>query len=150
MPASAPRVSLGCSLGDKENKATLAAGHATRKVFPPIPWDGMDILSQTCVHGKGREGKETEEDKSAKNWHDVKGLSLPPKAQRLFILDGQVPMIDDSHKPQEAPSSPGVYLNPPSAGFGRAYGCSSSDTLFLSGSELSSWRRQMPVFPCIS
>lgn len=50
----------------------------------PIPLNGMDILLQTCVHGKGEEGKETEEDELAKNWHKVRGLSLPPKPLEGF------------------------------------------------------------------
>lgn len=88
-----------------------------------------------------------EEDELAKNWHNVRGLSLPPKAlERLFILNGQVPMMNnDSHKSQEPQAlqyPKGTHLNPPSVGFRRVYGCSSSDTLFLSGSEPSSWRRQ--------
>lgn len=50
----------------------------------PIPFKGVDILSQTCVHGKGKERKETEEDELAKNWHKARDLSLPPNALKGF------------------------------------------------------------------
>lgn len=53
----------------------------------PIPLNGVDILLQTCTHGKGEEGTETEEDELAKNWHRVRGLSLPPKPLRGFSLE---------------------------------------------------------------
>lgn len=70
---------LGLFFQRQGEQSNLGSRPRYKKVFPPIPSDEVDILSQTCVHGKGEERKETEEDKLAKNWHNVRGLSLPPK-----------------------------------------------------------------------
>jgi len=83
MPASAPRVSSGHPFSDKENKATLAAGHPQASISP-IALNGVDILPQTCALGKGEEGKEVEDDELAKHWHKARGLSLPLKPLKGF------------------------------------------------------------------
>lgn len=138
------KVFLGLFFQRQGEQSNLGRRPHYKKVLPSIPWDEVDILSQTCAYGKGEEGKETEEDELAKNWHNGRGLSLPPKPLKAFsFLNGQMPMMNDSHKaqkPRALQHPKGKYLNPPSIRFGRGYGCSSSDTLFLSGSEPHSRR----------
>lgn len=50
----------------------------------PALLNEVDILSQTCALGKGKEEKEREEDELAKDWHESRGLSMPPKPLKGF------------------------------------------------------------------